>query len=150
MCSRFGAGESATFLGVAVHAIGGPGQGFQPLRCDGFAAGPACPKRARLDSAEGALDLSEVQFLALAELLTALTLGNLGGGGGLGAVGHPGMLDFFGKHEADSISLAFERLSRFLDQHRVHSTHRTPLDRVARDDPDRDSGSPGDGGRRWA
>ena len=90
---------------MALHAVGGPRQSFEPLGGNQLAASLAQPERAFVDEPQRAFYLGEVHFFALAQLLAALTLGHLGGGGCLGAMRDPGMLDFLGQLESKSGAL---------------------------------------------
>ena len=91
---------------MAVHAVGGPGESFQPLRRDGVPAGLAVAECACLDPAQRAFYLDEMDLFASAELLAALALRYLRGRGRLGAVGNPWMLDFLGELQPDPGALS--------------------------------------------
>ncbi len=113
--------SSAALLGVAVDAVGGPGQGFEAVRVDRLAANLAGPEATGVDAPQGGLDHAQVQLFPLAELLATLALRNLGRGGRLGTVSDARMFDLFGELEPDAGTLGFERLAGLIDDLSVHA-----------------------------
>src|ERR1035437_905429 len=122
-----GADPSAALLGVAVQAVLGPRQGFDPLEGDRLPANLACAEAPGIHAAQRALDQAEVQFFALAQLLAPLALGDFRGGSRLGAVADPRVLDLFGQFDSNARALSFERFAGVLDELRVHAEHPTLL-----------------------
>ena len=101
--------------GLAVDAVGRPGQGPEPARHDLAATADADPEGAVVEAREGCVDLLEMLDGTLPKGEVSLLLEDLGSGGGLRAVGHlVGRLDRFadllGKPGALRGQLAAERL----------------------------------------